>query len=48
MILNTRRSVAISPFGADKGNLDNPELEDQNLNSVRERSSESSSRAGSK
>ena len=44
MILNTRRSVAMSPFSADKGNQDNPEGEDINLNFISERSSESSSR----
>ena len=47
-VVNTRKSVAITPFGADKGNLDNPEMEDLNLNFISERSSESSSRAGSR
>ena len=46
--MNTRKSVAITPFSADKGDLDNPEGEHVNLNFISERSSESSSRAGSR
>ena len=34
----------MTPFAADKGNLDNPEGEDINLNFISERSSETSSK----
>ena len=38
----------MTPFAADKGNLDNPEGEDINLNFISERSSETSSRKSGK